>query len=243
MSITKKNQSINEVISKVLKKNKNCSPQNIIKPAGGISKKQLWEKFQQIFYSMFGKNLIQDGYTINNLKVLFFYFLQDNEFFKCENLRADITIPSFQKGLLIIGGYGLGKTDYFTVFEEVFKGISKLRFKYYAAKNLVLEYEHCKSAYDKEYFFKAVSRPKMFIDDLMSERMASNYGKVDVIQDVLMQRYNKRLITYASCNYNDSDFCAKSTLENIGLRYGPRIYDRLFEMFNIIEFKGKSLRK
>jgi DNA replication protein DnaC len=117
-----------------------------------------------------------------------------------------------------------------------------LRFKYYAAKDLVLRYEHCTSASEKEYFFKDVSRPKMFIDDLMSERMASNYGKVDVIQDVLMQRYDKRLITFASCNYNDNDYCAKSTLEDIGLRYGSRIYDRLFEMFNVIEFKGSSLR-
>jgi hypothetical protein len=95
----------------------------------------------------------------------------------------------------------------------------------------------------EDYFFKDMSRQKMFIDDIASERFASNYGKVDIIQDVLTNRYDKKLLTYASCNYTNSDHCAKKTLEDIGFRYGPRIYDRFFEMFNVIEFKGLSLRE
>jgi DNA replication protein DnaC len=232
----------NQLVNEIFKDKKNSKHQNLIKRVIQFLKNEMWKMFLQTFREKYGYDFIRNEETLENIKILFFYFLQDEEFFKCENLRSDITKPSFKKGLLIIGGYGLGKTDYFSVFEQIFKYNLDLRFKCYAAKSLVLKYEHCASAAEKDYFFKDVSRPKMFIDDIASERFASNYGKVDVIKDVLSNRYDKKLLTYASCNYTNSDQCAKKTLEDIGLRYGPRIYDRFFEMFNIIEFKGSSLR-
>jgi DNA replication protein DnaC len=232
----------NRLVNEIFKNKKNSKHQNLIKRVIQFLKNEMWKMFLQTFREKYGYDFIRNEETLKNIKILFFYFLQDEEFFKCENLRSDITKPSFKKGLLIIGGYGLGKTDYFSVFEEIFKYNPDLRFKCYAAKNLVLDYEHCTTAYKKDDFFKDVSRPKMFIDDIASERLASNYGKVDIVQDVLSNRYDKKSLTYASCNYSDSDQCAKKTLESIGLRYGPRIYDRFFEMFNIIEFKGSSLR-
>jgi DNA replication protein DnaC len=241
MLVNGKYQDGNQLVSQVFNEKK-IVHKKVIKLTNKYSKNEIWRMFVNTFYKKYGYDFIQSEEIIKNIKILFYYFLQDEEFFKCENLRSDITQPSFKKGLLIIGGYGLGKTDYFSVFEEIFKYNSDLRFKCYPAKSLVLKYEHCTSAIEKDYFFKDVSRPKMFIDDIGSERLASNYGKVDVVKDVLSNRYDKKLFTYASCNYTNGDLCAKKTLEDIGLRYGPRIYDRFFEMFNVIEFKGKSLR-
>lgn len=241
MLVNEEVQKGNQLVSLVFNKKKSVS-QKVMNLTNKFSKNKMWKMFLHTFYKKYGYDFIRNEKTIQNIKILFYYFLQDEEFFKCENLRGDISQPSFQKGLLIIGGYGLGKTDYFAIFEEIFKYYSDLRFKCYTAESLVLKYEHCTSAVEKDYFFKDVSRPKMFIDDLASERFASNYGKVDVIKDVLSNRYNKRLLTYASCNYTNSDQCSKKTLEDLGSHYGPRIYDRFFEMFNIIEFKGKSYR-
>lgn len=235
-------QTISQLIGQVPKNKRVEKSQNIINEMNKISKGQMWQKFVEIFCAMYGKEFIQDERTINNLKVIFFYFLQDKKFFECDNLRGDIIPPSFQKGLLIIGGFGLGKTDCFKVFEKVFVKFSNYRFKFYSSKELVTKYELCQTPFDKKYFFKDVSRKRMFIDDIGSERIASNYGKFNVIEEVISQRYDNKLLTYASCNYSDKSLCPKKTLEDLGLRYGPRLYDRFYEMFNIIEFTEKSYR-
>jgi DNA replication protein DnaC len=235
-------QAINQLMDQVPKNNRLEKPRNLINELNKVSKEQMWQKFLETFCAMYNKEFIQNERTINNLKVIFFYFLKDEKFFDCDNLRGDIIKPSFEKGLLIIGGFGLGKTDYFKVFEKVFEKFNNYRFKFYSSKELVNKYELCQTAFDKKYFFKDISRKRMFIDDIASERIASNYGKIDVVAEVLSNRYDKRLITYASCNYSDKSFSSKKTLEYLGLRYGPRLYDRFYEMFNIIEFTEKSYR-
>ncbi|MFD2916423.1 P-loop NTPase family protein [Psychroserpens luteus] len=213
-----------------------------LKPRGDLSKQSLWNYFVDVFQKTHGKKFVNDINSLNNLKILFHYFLRDEAFFECDNLRKDISTPSFDKGLLIIGGYGLGKTDYFKVFESIFKNYPDLRFKFYTSKELVHKYEICEKPMDKQCFFKDVERKLMFIDDISSERTASNFGKVDVIDEVLIHRYDNKLRTFASCNYTSDDNCAQQTLVDLGIRYGSRMYDRFHEMFNIIEFKGKSYR-
>lgn len=207
-----------------------------------IDRSALWNDFVKTFYKMHGKKLKKNIDVINNLKILFYYFLNEEKFFECENLRKDISNPSFDKGLLIIGGYGLGKTDYLRVFEAIFQQYNHLKFKFYPSKKLVQDFENCQTPIDKQDFFWDTERKLIFIDDINSEREASNYGKVDVIEEILYNRYDKRLKTYTTCNYSTSVNCAKRTLEDLGRRYGGRIYDRFFEMFNIIEFQGKSFR-
>lgn len=235
-------QTISQLIDQVPKNKRPEKPQNIINELNKFSKDQMWQKFVETFYAMYSKEFIQDERIINNLKVIFFYFLKDENFFECDNLRGDIIKPSFEKGLLIIGGYGVGKTDYFKVFEKVFEEFNNYRFKFYSSKELVNKYEFCQTPFDKDYFFKDISRKRMFIDDISSERIASNFGKIDIIEEVLSIRYDKRLVTYASCNFSDESFSSQKTLEDLGVRYGPRMYDRFYEMVNIIEFTEKSYR-
>ncbi|WP_040281503.1 P-loop NTPase family protein [Psychroserpens damuponensis] len=232
-----------QILNQLIERSYSSNFNNQMEPEHEITKRELWKVFLKTFEEMYGKELQESCDVIHNLKVLFFYFLRDKEFFECENLRADISIPSFAKGLMLIGGYGLGKTDYMRVFENIFKKYPNLRFKIYTSKSLVHHYEVCKTPMDKESFFKDVERKLMFIDDVNSERIASNYGHIDVIDEVLINRYDKNLITFASCNYTTNDNCAKQTLQDLGLRYGGRMYDRFHEMFNIIEFKGTSFRR
>ncbi|RLJ61600.1 DNA replication protein DnaC [Lacinutrix venerupis] len=234
-------------LSSLIPSSNNCkiihAPSDIIQKSKSLEKQQLWSFFCKIFRDMCGKELKKDECTIANLKVLFLFFLRDKEFFKCKNLRQDISVASFDKGILIIGGYGLGKTDFFKVFEELFKHYPSLKYKFFTSKELVHKYEICQTPMDKKSFFKSVERNLMFIDDIGSERIGSNYGKIEVLDEVLSHRYDKKLVTYASCNYTNSEFCAKQTLIDIGKRYGGRLHDRLFEMFNIIEFEGVSYRR
>ena len=206
------------------------------------TKEQLWLSFQHHFKLLYGKKLVVDSEFTNNIKTLFFYFLKDKEFFSCENLSSDIINPSFDKGLLVIGGVGVGKTDFFKVFESMFYNYSPLRFRGFSSNHLVTEYEICSTPKDKEYFHKCYERKRLFIDDINSEPNASNYGIYDVVGNLLLNRYDKKLITFATTNFLTPDNSVNHTLEALGERYGFRVYDRLFEMFNIIEFKGKSRR-
>jgi DNA replication protein DnaC len=206
------------------------------------TKNQLWEMFLKEFETKFSKSLVKSENEVENLKVLFYYFLQDEAFYLCKNLRSDISKPSFQKGMLVIGGCGVGKTAYFKTFESIFFKDPQNRYKYYGAKELVRNYELCQTPLDKDYFFKDFTRKNIFLDDIGSEKEASNFGKVDVIEEVLYLRYEKKLKVHASCNYSSSDMSAEETLKELGNKYGPRIYDRFFGLFNIIEFNGRSYR-
>src|SRR5690606_24290849 len=89
-------------------------------PVCAYTKDQLWKLFISKFELLHGKKIKITDQFIENIKPIFLYFLKDQDFFKCKNLRDDITTPSFNKGFLIMGGYGVGKTDFFKVFENIF---------------------------------------------------------------------------------------------------------------------------
>lgn len=207
-----------------------------------LTKTQLWKVFKFTFYNMFGKHFIENKHTINNIKTLFFYFLNDPKFFNCVNLTKGINTPDFKKGLLIIGGVGIGKTDYLKVFENILAKHSASRFKIYNAKLLVSDFEKCSTPIEKDYFFKDKDRKRLCIDDIGSENNASNYGIYNVVDHVISNRYDKKLVTHATTNFSSSANDVDETLRALGERYGHRVYDRLFEMFNIIIFTGPSLR-
>ena len=221
---------------------KNIIKKNIKKPPIPPTKEQLWFTFKTAFYKMYGKQFIENEHTLKNIKTLFYYFLNDPEFYNCENLIKGLNTPDFNKGLLIIGGVGIGKTDYFKVFESVFKQYEPFRFKMYSSKLLVRDYEKCSIPLEKDYFFKDKDRKRLCIDDMGSENNASNYGTFNVVGNVLSNRYDKNLITHVTTNFASSSNDVEETLHVLGKRYGHRIYDRLFEMFNIIIFTGPSLR-
>ncbi|MGY0391199.1 hypothetical protein ACW5R3_01400 [Bizionia sp. KMM 8389] len=237
-------QSIAEVFKSLpSEKLKPVSTSSIKQEKSIFSKQQLWEYFCRQFHRMYGKLFVKSEDTLENLKVLFHYFLKDPDFYEANNLVASLNEPDFNKGLLIIGGVGIGKTDYLKCFEAIFKPISSLRFKSYSAKHLVREFEKCATPIEKDYFFKDIDRKRIFIDDIGSEKDASNYGLFNVVGDILSERYDKNQKTFITTNFVNTNHNVEETLNALGERYGHRIYDRLFEMFNIIVFTGQSLRK
>ena len=187
--------------------------------------------------------------VINNIKPLIYYFIGDFENFKkCENL-SKISEPSLDKGLLIIGGYGNGKTSIMRALEDVLK-TTNVSFKGFTANEIVKIYEQANNPLDKAEFDRITSRGTRYFDDILTERQASNYGKQNLFKDIFEERYNKGRRTYISCNYLDENIEKGISKENLnmsliqfGEKYGSRVYDRLFAMFNIIEFKGRSFRK
>jgi hypothetical protein len=209
-----------------------------------ITAKQLWELFKANFEAVNGRPFVKiDGITIKNLEPLIYYFSKDKRFFECENLSR-LSEPSFEKGLLIIGNFGNGKTSTMKVFEKIFKGIPGIGFKGFSANEAVTMFEKCSLDTDRNEFEKMMWRGIRYFDDLKTERLASNFGKVNIFKEIIEERYDRKSKTYVTCNFKkDFPNDLNAALDEFEDKYESRVYDRLFEMFNIIEFKGKSFRK
>jgi len=209
-----------------------------------ITALQLYKLFKTKFRQIHGKKLqIVPNVTIENLEPLIYYFAKDERFFKCKNL-SNITDPSFDKGLLIIGPFGNGKTSTMKVFEEIFRGISGIGFRGFSANEVVGMFEKCSSETDKTDFENLMYKGTRYFDDVKTERIASNYGKANLFKEIIEERYNRKVKTHITCNFKEGyQGDIEMALAEFGEKYGARVDDRMFEMFNVIEFKGKSFRK
>lgn len=208
-----------------------------------ITAKELWLKFKIDFKILNNKDFEKTENSIKNIEPLIYYFSKDERFFDCENLKKEISIPSFDKGLLIIGDFGNGKTSTMKVFEKIFKG-SQFGFKGYSANEVVSMFEKCSNELSREDFYKSMWRGTRYFDDLKTERIASNFGKVNIFKEIIEERYIRKLKTFVTCNYKkDYPNDINAALDEFEEKYEGAVYDRLFEMFNIIEFDGKSFRK
>jgi len=209
-----------------------------------ISAKELWVLFKSHFQITNNKPFEITEFTIKNIEPIIYYFSKDERFFECDNLKKELSVPNFDKGLLIIGNYGNGKTSIMKVFENIFKGIVGVGFKGYSANEVVTMFEKCSSDVDRDEFEKIMWRGTRYFDDLKTERIASNFGKVNIFKEIIEERYNRKSKTYVTCNYKkDFPDDLNAALDEFEDKYEGRVYDRIFEMFNIIEFKGKSFRK
>jgi len=207
-----------------------------------MTKEWLWDRFVKNYKANEDVSYSRKDFSIENVKPLIYYFIGDLENFKaCKNVSS-LSEPSLSKGLLIIGGYGNGKTSVMRALERSLLDTNVL-FKTKTANDIVTMFEACTNEFDKSEFWKYVSGGVLNFDDILTEREASNYGKVNLFKDVIEKRYDKKKRTYITCNFNDAfPEDLNEGLKQFGTKYGSRVYDRLFSMCNIITFSGKSFR-
>lgn len=132
----------------------------------------------------------------------------------------------------------------------------KLGFKFFNCHEVVQDYHSAAREKNKEHediFWKKHKSGLSYYDDLMTEKKA--FGRDELFTEILETKYNKVCPLITSLNYvgkstidpdsNETIHTCdiNTTLDALELRYGSRFYDRIFEMFNIIELQGKSLRK
>jgi DNA replication protein DnaC len=186
----------------------------------------------------FNKNKLEEVSTI------LYYFSRDNRFFEAKNIFTELSNSpsSFEKGLMIIGGYGTGKSSTMNALCDLLRG-TPIVFKSSSAKKIIEQYEYTDKD-NKKQFLENLETGTMYFDDIKTERTANNYGvKVNLFDHILFERDRLRSKTYITCNYKkDRPGDIKATLLEFNNIYSPQVYDRLFKMFNIIEFTGKSLR-
>lgn len=208
-----------------------------------LTKNELWKMFIKAFFSNENHQFTVNDVTLENIKPLFYYFLGDHEnFINCKSI-SHLSQPNLEKGLLIIGTYGNGKTSIFKAFESALRE-TNIRFKGYTSNEIVNMYEACERPSDKEEFYKTMNYGTRYFDDVKTERTANNYGKAELMKDILEARYINKSKTFITCNYKEgADGNVEHALLEFRDKYGNRVYDRLFELFNIVVFRGASFRK
>jgi len=150
------------------------------------------------------------------------------------------------KGIFIYGGIGTGKSLLFEILEEVYKlqknPLYRIRTIHTIelAEKVISELSRPNqlAPNDKSIFLKNKSGTIHF-EDLGAERKINHFGNsIEVMSDLIQLRYliskNSYCKTFITSNLSPND---------VHKRYGDRVYDRMFEMFNFIEMTGKSRRK
>lgn len=235
--------------------------------------KNLSYGFLQAFETLHAKKFELTKDSILNIRSVVQYFANDQAFFESERLIKQIDdrelIPSFQKGILLVGDFGNGKSSIMQTFEHLINHNYKiavenrwnnvnewarLRFKFKSCRAIASEYEFQSKEDSKQAFLNKYSKSDYCYDDITKEQIASNYGLKNVVQVILENRYDDIFIkikedrkvnrTHGTLNYHkDYPGNLKIAIQSLGLKYEPHMYDRALQIFNIIEFQGKSFRK
>lgn len=207
------------------------------KPITQISTDWLKVEFKKTFEENEKKDLILTEKSIPIYIAVMQYFSKNPEF---EKTAVTENVPSLDKGLLLIGGYGCGKTSMMRALQKIGRmiydknGSTIMWFRIISCNGLVNEYEGLENAKDKESFIKKYVSGEVYFDDFGTENIASNFGKRNLLKDILEERYMKG---------NKCHLTSNLSLDEIAEKYGGRVYDRMQEMFNIIVWEGESFRK
>lgn len=193
------------------------------KPKKPVKLLNSYEELMEFFKETAG-NLVEN-YVLDEQNIVQIDFAL--RYFYGLPLPEDVAINkvSHKKGLLLFGNYGTGKSMLFRIINEMRP--SGMRFKFLSASDIVAMYET-----DGEKGLIHLDGKKILIDELGAEKTGFYYGsKMNVLQHVLLKRYNlfieKGLRTHATTNLS---------MEEVREMYGPRVYSRFFEMFNLVPF-------
>lgn len=193
---------------------------------------------KQVFWRLFRETA--PGFKIKKqnepvIFTIFRYFLLLPDFNAYGIIRNK---ASLDKGLLVYGDYGVGKSTLFDVIHEVGKtilkqsGSTQLWFPRISTVHLLNMFYQAQKDTTSNFKLESYYRGKLYLDDLGIEDKA--YNREEIIGKLLFERHRRKLKTYVTTNENPSA---------IADRYGNHIGDRLPEMFNIIKWEGESWRE
>lgn len=156
---------------------------------------------------------------------LYFYLTLDEQF------SGDL-----QKGIMLVGKYGCGKTLIMQAVAEMYNTIihslhiQRPLLKFFKSSEL--------QEILKGKPIKTLSRMPLIIDEFGREqKQIMDFGNLrSPMIELLCERYDTGAWTHGTSNFTLETLCSEN-------QYGKMTGDRLKSMFNFIELKGESRRK
>lgn len=152
-------------------------------------------------------------------------FINDKNTHEKINRVARWLFSSNQRGLILMGSMGNGKSTMLRVIDRLFKSTSSFG----DAQDI---FEHFKRSQGSIRYWE---EPLLLIDDMGIEPVRCLvYGEEYFpITRLLLHRYDKQLTTIIATNLG---------IEEIEGRYGDRVVDRMKETFSVITYEHESYR-
>ncbi|WP_282054505.1 hypothetical protein [Maribacter luteus] len=190
-----------------------------------ITLKKIFNREAKILYAERNKVFTVDSDNKNFLKLLCKYFAKDLSF---ETEHGG----SLNKGLFIYGNPGSGKTTSLDIIRNISLkyNIRQLWFPKIEAYEVVNKYNMDKN---KDSVIINYSKGNFMFDDIGGEHSANNihvFGKEDIFIRIFLSRYNE-FVNKGTKTYITSNL----PMPAIKKRYGERVEDRFYEMFNLLE--------
>ena len=160
---------------------------------------------------------------------------------KARGFAADF--PVVEKGLLLIGRPGIGKTHLaVAALREVVLRTSA-RALYYDTRTLLSTirstFNPVTRTSEAEVLDRVMGAELLVLDDLGAERATD--WVADTMNLIVNTRYNDRRPTIFTTNYHDLP--DHEDLESLHVRVGFRMYSRLREMCEFLEYDGPDYRE
>lgn len=196
--------------------------------------------------SIFKFDFVLDDENIDVFDMLCYYFISDQYNFEKYASRIGLVNPSINKGILMCGNFGTGKSVLMQLFQRNNRQVYYVR----SSKRIAIDYTQSKPpAISEEYlepFKLAINDPStmyqviagLCIDDLGAESVKNNFGnKINVIGDLIEERHLK--------GYVGPLLHGTTNLSSVELNefYGERVISRMRQDFNFFELPGNDRRK
>lgn len=190
-----------------------------------------------------------EGFVLDNSNKFLFellcrYFGEDHEF---HAMAASIGVenPSLEKGILLAGNFGVGKTWFMQLFQKNHRQVFFIKNCKEIANEFMTIGEEKMDDYailrknavnDSSSFFQ--THTGICLDDIGTEDIKVHFGnRKNVIGDLIERKYeNKSVGVYLHATTN-------FTAEQLKEFYGQRVTSRMRQIFNFIELKGIDRRR
>jgi DNA replication protein DnaC len=157
-------------------------------------------------------------------------------FFCQERVENYPSLANSNKGLLIMGAKGIGKTINFIVYRSIQAKLNGIGMRIINVKQLETQFKIQGEAYIQEL----IDCDELLLDDIGSEpRSIKDFGTDrNLVNDILIQRYNRfqrgGCITHATTNLN---------VQMLTEHYDTRLIDRMKEMFILKKITSETQSK
>lgn len=152
-------------------------------------------------------------------------------------------LSSSEKGVLLIGNIGCGKSMLMRVMQRLFKDTEN-SFRWVSAKDLKDMMEEM-NVLDIKIRYGSNLKMDLYIDDIGIQKNKNDYGNVvNIISEIIFEREElfslEGFKTHLSSNLIPSSNGNIDTIETV---LGKRVMDRISGMCEIISWESKSLRR